>query len=537
MTISPTPPAHPVPEKAPALLALVTVAVCLGFAAFTGHMWEDFLITFRASLHLATGHGLVFQPGERLHTFTSPLGTLLPALFALGGGENVVSVALWGLRLASAAALAATVWLTLRTYREHRLARGAATAATLAFALDPKIVDFSMNGMETAFVALFVLLTWRAFSTGARLWPCALGFAGLQWTRPDGCVYFGAIAGAWLLVGAARDVPWRTRCLAIARAVIVGGLLYLPWFLFAWLYYGTPVPHTITAKAAPREAAELATTLALYPWRLLFGHAALHNLFMPAYYFFGGWPTALGWISRTLAVGASLAWLWPSVARPGRLASAALFLGGFYLAIIPAAPWYHPGWLTLAWLAWGYLLHAVATHRPAPGWGATARIAAGLIVVFQLGLFVCVTWQMRCQQKLIEEDNRTAIGRFLRKTAAPHDTVFLECLGYIGFYSGLKMLDFPGLSSREVVDTRRAGHTSWSQIVLTLRPTWLVLRPHEAIDLFAAAPALRAHYRFTRAFDQTLALDALGLIPGRGYLEQDATFIVYHRTGADEPPH
>ena len=40
-------------------IALATVAVCLGFAAFTGHMWEDFLITFRASLHLATGHGLV----------------------------------------------------------------------------------------------------------------------------------------------------------------------------------------------------------------------------------------------------------------------------------------------------------------------------------------------------------------------------------------------------------------------------------------------------------------------------------------------
>ena len=99
------------------------------------------------------------------------------------------------------------------------------------------------------------------------------------------------------------------------------------------------------------------------------------------------------------------------------------------------------------------------------------------------------------------------------------------------------MLDFPGLSSRQVVATRRAGHTSWSQIVLSLRSTWLVLRPHDAIDLFAAAPALRARYRFTRAFDQPRALDALGLIPGRGYLGQDATFIVYRRTGADEPPH
>ncbi len=517
------------------LLACAAVALSLGFAAFTGHMWEDYLITFRASLNLATGHGLVFQPGERVHSFTSPLGTLLPALFALGGGPNVAIWALWGLRLASAAALAATVWIALRAYHEHGVGRLAATAAALAFVLDPKTVDFAMNGMETAFVALFAMLTWRAFTSGARLWPCALGFAGLQWTRPDGCVYFGAIAGAWLLIGATRDIAWRTRIFAVARAIAVGGLIYLPWFVFAWVYYGTPVPHTILAKVQTQTTAEAATVLALYPWRLLFDHATLQNLFMPAYYFFGGWPAPLPWISRLLAVGAALAWVWPAVPRPGRVASLALFFGGFYLSSIPAAPWYHPGWITLACLSWGYLLHAVATRGSAPGWAAAGRTSATLLVLVQGALFACVAWQMRCQQKLIEEDNRTEIGRWLRKTAAPQDTVFLECLGYIGYYSGLKMLDFPGLSSREVVATRRAGNRTWPQIITALKPTWLVLRPHEAIDIFAAAPELRPRYRFTRAFDQTFAVDALGAIPGRGYLENDATFIVYRRTGADEP--
>src|SRR4051794_229143 len=93
---------------------LFVAAVCLLFAAFTRHAWEDYYITFRASLNLAEGKGLVFQPGERLHTFTSPLGTLLPALFAIGGGENVADRALWLFRVVSAAALGAALFIAVR---------------------------------------------------------------------------------------------------------------------------------------------------------------------------------------------------------------------------------------------------------------------------------------------------------------------------------------------------------------------------------------------------------------------------------------
>src|SRR5688500_19444741 len=81
------------------------VVVSLGFAAFTGHMWEDYLITFRASFNLATGNGLVYEPGERVHSFTSPIGTLLPALFELSGGAAGEVRALSALRNVSGLAL------------------------------------------------------------------------------------------------------------------------------------------------------------------------------------------------------------------------------------------------------------------------------------------------------------------------------------------------------------------------------------------------------------------------------------------------
>src|SRR2546428_12329984 len=98
-------------RRIPLLMAGIAALVCVGFALFTGHIWEDYFITFRSSLNLATGHGLVFQPGERVHTFTSPLGTLLPALFALGDGGNGAVRGLWGLRIGSALALGGVLWL------------------------------------------------------------------------------------------------------------------------------------------------------------------------------------------------------------------------------------------------------------------------------------------------------------------------------------------------------------------------------------------------------------------------------------------
>ena len=527
--------------RTPLAFGMAALVVCLGFAAFTGHMWEDYFITFRASLNLATGHGLVFQPGERVHTFTSPLGTLLPALFALGGGDESVAVrALWGLRIVSALAVGGAVWIAVRAFQRDRLVSIATFATGTALVFDPKMVDFAMNGMETGLVVFFVALSWHGFAVGGRFWRCALGFAGLQWTRPDGFIYFGALAGGWLLFGrSAGEASWRQRMLFLIRAAVVGGALYLPWFVFAWIYYGSPVPHTILAKAQHHSMVGMAKVLGSYPWDLLFGDSTLHDVFRPAYYFFGGWPQSLLWPARFLAVGAALTWTWPRVAPAGRISSSAFFLGGFYLSAIPQAPWYFPGWQSLGWISWAYLLHAVWSVRTKVTWArvvmpAATRITTALIVLLQGGLFVCVAWQVRAQQALIETGHRREIGLWLKHQARSSDTVFLECLGYIGYYSGLKMLDFPGLSSPEVVAVRGSGHRSFAEIIAVLKPNWLVLRPLDEARVFAELPALRQAYQAVHTFSVRRDIDALGHLPGRGYLNFDAVFVVYRRAADAE---
>lgn len=521
------------PLRAPVLLPVAAAAVCLGFAGFTGHVWEDYFTAFRSSLNLATGHGFVFQPGERVHTFSSPLGALLPALFAIGDGDDVAVRALWLFRLVSAVAFGTAIWLGGRSMIRAGVTAPAFGAAALAWILDPKTVDFSINGMESALMVLFVVLTWCAFTEGARILPCALGLAGLQWTRPDGCVFFAAIAVSWFFLGAQTgEMPPGTRLWRIARAVFAGTLFFLPWVVFAWSYYGSPVPHTVLAKISDHGAGELSRALFLYPWRLLFGHVALHSVFMPAYFFFGGWPECLGWIARLVSVIAALAWLVPGLRPGGRIASLAFFLGGFYVEYIPRSPWYYPGWQALAFVTMAYVLDFAQSAKFR--WEAVrsfARIGAVSLIAVQGLLLGCVAWQMRSQQAVIENGQRRQIGLWLRSQAAPGDRVYLEPLGYIGFFSGLKMLDYPGLSSPEVVAARQSGNRTYAQLIANLTPEWLVLRPDQMETIRRESPRLLGgDYRLARTFDVRAAVDALPALPGRPYLEFDALYFVYQRT-------
>src|SRR6185295_10437704 len=92
------------------VIALAAI-IPLAFAAFTQHAWEDYFITLRCSRNLVEGNGLVFTPGERVHTFTSPLGVLVPALCKAITGANNEQATLWLFRLINASLLAITAGL------------------------------------------------------------------------------------------------------------------------------------------------------------------------------------------------------------------------------------------------------------------------------------------------------------------------------------------------------------------------------------------------------------------------------------------
>ena len=98
----------------------------------------------------------------------------------------------------------------------------------------------------------FLALTLNALTVPSRWTVLKLGLAwtGLMWTRPDGFIYFGAVALGFVLFNAGQPIA-RSR-LGLLKAFLCAGavttVLYSPWVLWAWHYYGSPIPHTITAK-------------------------------------------------------------------------------------------------------------------------------------------------------------------------------------------------------------------------------------------------------------------------------------------------
>lgn len=97
--------------------------------------------------------------------------------------------------------------------------------------------------------------------------------------------------------------------------------------------------------------------------------------------------------------------------------------------------------------------------------------------------------------------------------------------------SGLKMLDYPSLASKEVVEVRKrlglyGEHWVWAELL----PDWLVLRPPEIQDeKLIDTGNLDKFYELVQTFDATEKINAVFWLPVRAYLQYDQTFLIFHR--------
>jgi hypothetical protein len=517
----------------PGAVFALAVAIALAFAIFTDQRWEDYYITFRVSQNLAKGAGLVFQPGERVHVFTSPLGVLLPAFISWLTGTQSDELTLWIFRLVTIAAFGgavATVWSTARDLGWSRLS--CAFAAGLLMT-DAKSVSFSTNGMETAFMLLFLALAIRQLiAEPGGGWRLGCYWAALMWTRPDSFVFFGSVALGWWVFAPGSQASGNRRRIAQAylKAGIVCAALYLPWFIWALYYFGSPVPHTVVAKGIglhlPGWGALLLAFVTL-PFRC-FAAGQWDFLLTPIYAVdFGGWPRFIVFVDRALIAIALWAVALPWMGRPTRALSIGFAISLFYLLIVQVFPWYNPPAAMLAFLV---LAGVLETCLRAKRWRFLPITIGSAVVLFSGSLLLASTWQLREQQRIIE-GQRKEIGIWLRShRTSPADTVFLEPLGYIGYYSQLKMFDYPGLSSPEVVAARLKYGDNGIILVNALQPSWVVLRPGE---LFSNDPALNNwftdHYALAKVFNAEKQISDVPFLPGRPYLRFDQSFLILKR--------
>ena len=163
----------------------------------------------------------------------------------------------------------------------------------------------------------------------------------------------------------------------------------------------------------------------------------------------------------------------------------------------------------------------VQRQAVAASWGLVALCAA-----LTFGL---VAYQLRLQQRIVEDGVRIPMGKWLKAHAAPEDRIYLECLGYVGYFSGGRMRDYTGLVTPEVVSLIREKKLDYYTIPQALKPEWVVLRMQECLAMQAMHPYFYEEYVPAEIFENNDELNQHEFIPGESYLLYDIFFIVFHR--------
>jgi len=443
------------------------------FRLSTGIRLEDALITFRYAGHLAGGDGFVYNVGERVLGTTTPLLTLiLGGIGALAGVEAipVAAVVVGMAAMAGAALLAFDVLTRLGASRE------VGWLTMIMLCLHPGLIWMTTGGMETPLVLFFMA---AGLSAAARR---AYGWAGLACgllvvTRIDGAVWALGM-GLLILLRGRRE---------LARALLAGAAVSLPWAVFSAWYFGTIIPHSIVAKrvigggGGPLDRQRFEAFAA---WSAPFVGACVPFL------------VPLGLV--VFAAGAGLCLR--------RAVPAPLWLAPLFTLAFPAVLWLGGSPLYFDWYLGPVIFTAILTAGagmgrllgPArPGRAAGAALAAVAVAWTALtGAQVPAVAREQRDYQINEDGTRRAIGMWLARETPPDAAVAMEAIGYQGYYSGRRVIDMAGLVSPRVVAIRQESHSNaeaFHRILLELRPDYLVLRSFE-VDR-------NAHYHGGRLFE------------------------------------
>jgi hypothetical protein len=452
------------------LLALAWSALVASwlFWLFGNHGYDDPYITYLYAGNLARGAGFVFNTGERVLSTTTPLYTLILAVARAAGADipiasNVigcVSLALGGLAF----------WRLGVAWRS----RTVGAIGLLLYPLFPLMT--SSIGAETALYMAFILFGFLAYAC-ERYLQTAMLLALATLVRADGVLAVVAV-GAHFLIARRGRAPW--------RAIALYAALLTPWFLFAWVYFGTPLPATLAAKQ--RQGL------------MTISERFLGGLFRQARDDYWRYPIYRPhFVLAALGVGGGLvrrhSWL--------LIISWSLLYTAAYTALgVTSYFWYYApivlGFITLIGLG-------VETIRRFVARVAGQRWAAGAAVLLALTLLYAQNISLRylSTKPDVRLASYRAAGEWLRNSTPPDATVGALEVGIIGYYAERRMIDFAGLIQPDVA-LRITPTSTYDDIALwaiqRYQPDYLVIRP-ETLPRLLDDPKIKRRCHAIQSFD------------------------------------
>jgi arabinofuranosyltransferase len=225
------------------LAASLAVAHAYGYTQIGGlRHWvlhDDFMIAQRYARNLAQGHGLVFNPGEKVEGFSDPLMVLtvcLPLEWLHVEGRQL-GLFVWAVNGILSGLIALGLVFGLHGRHRPRVA-GLITAAV--YLSLPHHGFFAHAGLEVYLQALCIMVVVARLREGGLAFYVAL--AALPVAHAIDLPLWGGAALVRLWEERRR---WRDE----ARALVMAAVPMVGYFVFRLAYYGQIVPNTYYLKA------------------------------------------------------------------------------------------------------------------------------------------------------------------------------------------------------------------------------------------------------------------------------------------------
>ena len=340
----------------------LTLVICVASASW-GLYWackyawvcDDAFISFRYARNLVEGHGLVFNAGEQVEGYTNFLWTVM-----LAAGMSLSLDPVWLSIVLSITCYAGLVAVLLWASRQAPSGLSSLPFAAIGVLLHRDLQIYATSGLETALFTFLVTAGVLVLTIPRRPFTLSAGILLMlaALTRPEGLLVAG-LAALWLL--AVAKPGWKM----VLRYALPLLLVYLPYWIWRFDYYGWPFPNTYYAKSG---------------YLTYYGQGIRYLwLYMSTYYVLWAVPLALA------------ALLWRVVYRrqwadqEGRvllLAGSLVLLYTFYVVRVGGDFMFARFLLPVTPLAFVLVEHALGILLTSPCW----RLAVAALLVMAVGL-------------------------------------------------------------------------------------------------------------------------------------------------------
>ena len=469
---------------------------------------DDAYISFRYAQNAILGHGLVFNPGERVEGFTNFLWTA--AMIPLEGAQvdvgraSMVLGALFGLGV---------IWFVLRFAKLADTPKSVGILAALMLAADGSFVLWSVSGLETVLFSFCFFagavsyvrenspirgtegkegtrgtrVSFLSLSSISSLPFSGIFFALAAMTRPEGIFVFAitvAHQAAWRILIERRLFTFRDLSRIFAFV-----LIFAPYWLGRWWYYKSFLPNSFHAKvAASGPAAQIERG-----WNHLAQFVSVH----------------LGWLITCPPLVALVAAIREYAQRSPVLPhthTRRIFWTTYFAAIIiPYVAYivyvggdWSVGRFFVPLLAPFYLLFSTAlvdmwkwlVDTRMSHWGNRVQYVGISVSILLAGLLIIASsWNGEYGIFIRGFDAgratlaRETMGKWLKANVAPGTLIAVDAAGQVPYFSGLPAIDMFGINDLHIgrlqvstLGKGTPGHEKFDLVyVITRQPEYVVI--------------------------------------------------------------